>query len=405
MQVSSWFPVLFPLLLAGLYAPAQEYARKAVVEPVPSTGFYQISVTPELTSAAKADLSDLRIVDDKQRQVPYLLRPALVPLSQSTFAEYPVLGIKTDTARTVVELAVQGSGGTNRVSLVMGNTAVERYTSLSGSNDGRQWFIIDDRILLRSTGADGTGSFVQTVHFPLSRYSFLKLVIYNGATDPLNILKAGVYTGVDGQEPVQWITNPRLSWQQKDSSDRHSYVLIRQNAPYLVDKVMLQVSGPKFYSRRVRLYEMSQKGTRKLLADELISSAEESSLAVNSIKAASLMLQIENGDNPPLALTDVLTQQVAKYMVVLLEKGKSYHLLAGNPDAARPQYDLVQFRDSIPAHLTTLAFGALEHAVTDVRTTPWLEKNFWLWPAIVVMIIAMGLLTYKLLADMKKEER
>lgn len=389
-------------ILPALYAQGQEFARRAALAPVPSSGFYQIPVTPELTGAAKADLSDMRILDEKQRQVPYLVRLAPTPLPGAAFTEYPILNIHTDTARTTVALAVKDGKGTDRVSLVMGNTAVERFSSLSGSLDGRQWFIIDDRLLLRSTGADGSGSFVQTLHFPLTTYPYLKLVIYNGATDPLNILKAGVYTDGKGQEPIKWTTNPQPAWVQKDSSDGYSYISIRHDAPYLVDEVLLEVEAPEFYNRRIKLYETNDKGGRNLLADGFLSSAGLSSIRVNSRKAATLLLQVKNGDNPPLSLKGLSTVQVPKYAVASLEEGVAYHLVAGNPDAILPQYDLAHFRDSIPVALATLGFGPLQ-VISKEEASLWQSKNFWLWPAIVVMIIAMGLLTFKLLRDMNRE--
>jgi hypothetical protein len=396
--------VLLLFILTVLNGHAQKFARKAMLEPAYATGFYQIAVSPELTSAAKSDLSDLRIMDGKQRQVPYLIRHVSMDLSRTTFTEYPVLDIHTDSTRTVVELAVKGGEGTDKISLVMGNTAVERFTSLSGSNDRRQWFIIQEHILLRSMGSDGSGSFVQSVYFPYSRYPYLKLVIYNGYSDPLNILNAGIYRDAKGAEPVNWITNPLPSIVQKDSSNGYTYVHINHNAPYLLDRLLFQISSPRFYNRRVQLFELIDKGNRTLLADAALSSAAEPVITLARVKAKSLLLQIENGDNPPLAIASVRSVQVPQYIVAYLEKGEVYHLLAGNPDAPLPQYDLTQFKDSIPSKIVTLSYGPLLAVAQEERNVFWQESRFWLWPAIVVMVLVLGLLTHRLLSDMQREE-
>ena len=90
-------------------------------------------------------------------------------------------------------------------------------------------------------------------------------------------------------------------------------------------------------------------------------------------------------------------------LVAYLEKGKTYYLVGGSETVMRPQYDLVQFRDSIPDRLDVLHYGELV-----ANTAPLGETNMysrvWLWPSIILMIGILGLLTVKLMRDMRRKE-
>jgi hypothetical protein len=83
-----------------------------------------------------------------------------------------------------------------------------------------------------------------------------------------------------------------------------------------------------------------------------------------------------------------------------LEKEKDYQLVAIDPPAAAPVYDLEQFRDRLPALIPSLTYGPVE---TTVMVKDESISRNWLWPAIIGMILVLGLLTYRLTGEMRKK--
>jgi hypothetical protein len=398
--------LLFLLVLAAFGATAQDFRVKAPLQPVPVSGFYSIPVQPALTAHAKADLSDVRIREGGKGQVAYLLRRSAGAPAGTALTPFPILSnVLTDSGETVVELAVQGVEGTDRLSLLIANTAAARYTALSGSPDRRHWYTINDGILLRPAGEDRAGSVEQAVYFPFSRYPFLRLRIRNGRSDPLNILQAGVHRDTAQRTGPLFVANPAPSFTQKDSSDGYSYIAIRSPEPYLLDRLQLQVSGPPFYSRPAQLFDSAYRSNGKLvpLLSFDLSSNNPASVDLEGLKAASLLLKIDNGDNPPLKVTGVQAEQLQRALVAYLEGGKKYELLAGNEGAAAPRYDLAHFADSIPASLQTLSYGPLAVTGAAVQQQKW-KEGWWLWPAIVLMVGVLGLLTYRLVGEVGRKE-
>lgn len=57
-------------------AAAQNFSVKGLLNAVEKNGFYTIDVTPELSSYIANDFRDLRIADDKEKFVPYIVRSA-----------------------------------------------------------------------------------------------------------------------------------------------------------------------------------------------------------------------------------------------------------------------------------------------------------------------------------------
>lgn len=396
----AFFILLFccqSLMLTG-----QEFKVKAALDPVDMPGFYKIPVRPELTAHAKANFSDLRITDNHNKQVPFIIRQSLPAISGGSFIEFPVLQTKTDSVTTTIEISCPIVTGNDHLFLIIANNAVDRFISISGSNNRQQWFIIKENILLRSSGLDDSGSFVQSVHFPFSKYSYYKIVINNGHTDPLNIIRAGIFTDNTDYSPQHLTANPPVSFSQLDSSNGVSYLTIHQRDAYLLDRIMLSIEGPKYYKRTANLYYSSNKGTKQYILSFEITSDSLPVILVNALKAKSLLIEINNKDNPPLTVNSVRTKQISKDLVAYLEKEKTYFIMAGDENLAAPQYDLLQFRDSIPQQLAPISYSHLQPAGMDVPSNKLLGMSYWLWSAMVITIFALGFLTFRLLSDMKR---
>jgi len=394
------------LLLLPNGAFAQGFKVKAPLDAVTETGFYKIPVTPELTTYAKADLSDIRIAADSSVFVPYINRSEIKKPSQDAFISCPILSTATEGKYTMAVVKNASDSGTASLSFIIANTAVQRRTALSGSDDNNNWYIIDDAIWLTRSYRNNDGNFIQTLSFPFSKYKYFRLKIYNGSSDPLKIVSAGIFKNPDTATVPGYVTNPAASFIQKDSSNHNSYIIIKNKTPYLTGRIALDVTGPKFYDRAATAYVLysaaDSSRINEPVASFTISSGKPCIFNINSQRAYTIIIDISNKDNPPLRVTGVTTSQEQQYLVAYLEKGKNYSLLAGNADADAPQYDLSHFKENIPAVIPTLNYGTFAPVkIARAVTTPP-AKNYWLWPTIIIAVILLSFLTYRLMNDMKK---
>ncbi len=388
------------LLFFSFSVKGQPFGWKAKLEPVSASGFYQLRLRTDVLAVAKSDLADLRLLDDKGRNVAFIIRQPNTEGAE--FIRFPILQTATDSLFTTVQLNAGAIDGSDHVYLIMANTNVERRASVSGSNDGKSWYIIKDDVVLTNTAQTSSDKFVQLLQYPFNRYRFLKLKIDNQKTDPVHIVNAGVYNqnGTNGNQ--SYIENDPTSFTQKDSGNK-TYLFIQQQKPFVIDRIKLTVSGPPFFKRQAIVYTASNgEKSKSLLTTFELSSAKEPVVNVPSIKTTKLWIEIENVDNTPLSFTAVSTEVLQRYMIAYLQKGKDYFLAAGNEKAAAPNFDLAHFRDSIGAALPVINYGVLIAQNNNLKEE---NSNYnWLWPAIILMMLALAALTFRLLKDVKQKE-
>src|SRR3569623_277910 len=145
------FLLLSALLCGNLHA---QFKNKAALQPVVKTGFYAINITPELSSYLKADFSDLRVLDDKDKQVPYIIRSITPPVNINSNGYQPLTIVKNelgDSGKTVLVIENQGKQNTGNLVLLIRNASVSRTANLSGSDDGKKWYSVVENISLQKT--------------------------------------------------------------------------------------------------------------------------------------------------------------------------------------------------------------------------------------------------------------
>jgi hypothetical protein len=403
-----------------LFAAAQQFRYKAALDSVKQTGFYQLNISPVISSFSKTDFSDIRITDDKGVWIPHIVKNKLPGLQQSLFKEFPVLS-NTIIDSGQSELIIENKGSTmlinnesmksiNEILLFIKNASVSRYATLSGSNDKNHWFIIAENILLSKAYSTTENYFTNSVRFDYSDYRFFKLVINNEKADPLNIIKAGSYTDLVYRTMPYAISNPDPVIYQKDSSDGRSYILVKNNAAYHIDGIAIGISGAKFFERAANLYLTESDSSLSSInynsaASFNIFSSGTNVFDIKKIKAKAFYIVIENKDNPPLKINSIRTEQHINNIITYLEKDKHYFLLTDNEAASQPDYDLAVFKDSIPKNSDTIGIGAfikVEAIQADkIKNT---GNKWWLWPAIIGAMLMLAFLSWKLLGDMKKTD-
>lgn len=388
---------IVPVLLLLCMQVHAQFKNKAALQPVNKTGFYSITVTPELSSYVKTDFSDLRVMDEKGQQVPYVIKGTVTNEYDTTYTQLKIIKDKqNDSGKSIITIANTEKTSLSSIALLIRNASVSRNIDITGSDDNIHWFsIIDNGILERKEITD-TDRYVQAISFPLSSYRYLNLAVYNGKNAPLNIISAGVLklTGTKNGVPV--VYNPVGDIVQADSSDGYSYIHITDKNTYHKLLVKARLTGQKFFNRTGRII-----ADNKIIAGIQIL-ADTSTVIVSPVfKAKDWWVQIYNGDNPPLKVTSIETAQELKHVVAWLDSGKTYHLEMNDSSAVAPVYDLQQFKDSIPNSVAEIKYSNIQpiEIVKPVAATGFF-KQAWIWPVMIGVLAVLVLFTMKLAREM-----
>ena len=379
------------LLIVSPYLQAQSgFKYKASLPVIDSSGFYLINLKPELVAKTKPGFADLRIRQGDGQFAPYIRSDNLVSKDKQRFQVFPQVNFtsKTDTG-TVYVISNLDRLTINELWLRLRNTAVSRTVSLTGSDDLKDWYAIKENVILEEAGTNDRGNYEQLLQFPSSTYHYLKILVNDKNKVPVKILQAGIYYKPFEQQ--SYVELPQPNFVQKDSGNV-SRITLKFKDSYQLNRLHLNLSGTKFFMRRVHLYQVEGNNRYEIADTQILSAKPVQELFIHA-RGPQIELEIFNGDNPVLKLEEVHAFQIRQSIISYLEKGQPYTLLLGNPKASEPNYDIKFFTDSIKTQLPEINTGTLmKNAESQAKLKK--EKADLTWLIWIAAIAALGLLTF-----------
>lgn len=375
----------------------------AQLEEVKEPGFYQIELSPAVIAKLQPAFQDLRIVDEKGRQVPYMLQSLSIPGTgmRNTSTQIPIISKRIEADKQTHVVAENNlNSSINNLVLLIKNADATRTITISGSDDLGQWYVIKENVTLDKWYADTADTFARHLSFPNSNYRYLKIIIHGKDILPLNII--GVTVPVHGlpQSPG-YIQVPSPSISQKDSSDGYSYIALGFNDFYWINRLSLHVSGTKFFRRNLYISDNNAPANEQV-PYSLISN--EALVYDISHKTNNILLKIQNDDNQALRLTGANAYQIKRSAITWLEKGNGYKLVFGDSLVTVPRYDLAFFKDSIKDIPVSLTHGKIEinNVLTQKETGGIMTSKIWIWFTIVGVLSILLLFTFRMMRDINK---
>ncbi len=406
-RISVFFCMLI-VLCSNAQMSGYKYAAR--VNTVPQSGFYNIALTPQMTAHLKKDLSDLRIANDSGKWVPHILHiPAYEIVNESVLFDVSFSIVQNNKTSTVVSIKRDTSEISNLI-LNISNTAAQRFCTLSGSNDSKNWFVINDSILL-SPSPEETGTSARIcIQFPAVKYPFLKLNLLNNNKDPFNII--GMLSSGKPWHPLHFnvppaVENPASEIQQKDSGNI-SYIKVTQADNYQFSTLSIAFAGAKYFSREMDLCIPSSNnifGTPVQTFTVSNNSTLNFNFTIQKVKVFYLL--IHNADNPALKVSSVQTASEYTFLSSYLEKGQSYRLLMDNAAALLADYDLAKLKlpnaiDSTP-YLQTDEIISIEKK-QPVEVVKKDNGKIILWSVIIGILLLLLFFTMKMLKEINKNK-
>ncbi|MFB9841742.1 hypothetical protein [Mucilaginibacter ginsenosidivorans] len=378
-----------------------QFKYRADIANIDSSGVYKIELQPDfIAKSVKGELYDIRIDDETGKFVAYSIITNPLDKVKPVFVDFPE--VKPNTASDSATIYIAENKGKTRISelwLQLKNTAVSRLANLSGSDDLQHWFAIREDIRLQDGGESENTEFDQVLNFPASDYRYFRVTIRNKNKDMVKVIRSGIYVSDEaGLNKMMLSPLPAVRLSSRGESKQTSY-FVELGDSYLVNQLHLDVSSPKYYNRRISIYDVGNNINQALIDTRISSSG--SNYFIISAKTNKLRVDIVNGDDNPLIIKDIRAYQQKQFAVSYLEKRHHYALLAGDSTANEVSYDL-SFMHSEPLSQFSLishsavyenpAFGARHFAVKR-------DYTLLIWVSIAVVLLILGLLTWRMVKE------
>ena len=129
------------LILSGLLITsvgrAQSFRYRAAVDAVQQPGLQRILLPPGVVGHLNADLTDIRLYDAQQREIPYrLIRQQ--PTQTAPFVDYEITSRQSrPNVATTLVIRNRAKSRINSLDILLKNTNVGKKARISGSSDAQ----------------------------------------------------------------------------------------------------------------------------------------------------------------------------------------------------------------------------------------------------------------------------
>ena len=309
---------------------------------IPAAGLVHVNLPATTLDAAQPGLEDLRIVDSKWDQVPYLIE-RLLPDAESMIrpAEFRStiengathLNLKTGTRAPIVG-----------VSLETPATRFMKAVDVEGSHDGTTW--------TKLAGGDSlfqlpNGATKLRVSLPEGAWEFLRITVDDLGSPPVPFTGAQLHKART-TAPAEAVP---ITIKTRDESPGTTRFALDLGAANLTLGSLRIESNEPVFTRGVTLAvpEVGDDGIRERnIADAVIyrvnvNGKNEAHLEIpleSQIHTRELFVLIRNEDSPPLSIDTVRADRRLVRLTFFANQPGRYSLLSSNTQCAAPRYDL-----------------------------------------------------------------
>jgi hypothetical protein len=396
---------------------AGQFSGKSDIPVVELSGYYHLSVSPDVLAVAQDNLADIRIRNRQSgEEISYLLRTENPVQLQSSFEYYQLLqnDFNPNDSITSVVIDNEGKKTVDQFCVIIRNADISKFISVKGSEDKLQWYAVKQTSRVNTIVKNDENSEILIVDIPKGDYRYYVLEISNPQHEPVKVLHVGKYQY--SEILGKYTRLPVSGFVRKDSTNKKSYIYftaVRRN--YIANRISFEINNDKPFRRETRLMSQEISKDKKALAYPIrsfvLSSENEHSIELGNTRLnKSLFLEIDNKDNIPLAIQEITFYQLNRYLTVYLEKGVAYTLFCGDKKLSAPEYDIRYFEQNIPESPPILELQLFEEiAVSDepdpAKSPNFMETPLFLWSVIAIVGIVLLWICFRMIRETKKVSR
>jgi hypothetical protein len=382
----------------------------AKVNSVAVKEFYRIQIAPEIRSASKSDFSNLRLFNDKNQEVPYLIEYSTQESSKEQFEDFSIVSRLIMSKKSTSICFKNPYQKINEITLVINNSEVTKKYNLSGSNDQKEWFGIVNNASLSDLNNESSTTVSKRISFPLCSYKYLKIDLDNTKTLPINIRQIGTIKNSFQPGKFKEVLAKDKIITQLPSEKK---TLIKVTFPFAqdIDKIVFDIKQPTLFNRKTIIYSIEKiksknkvEVTKKVLTEFTLDSNSKNDFTTSISKIKELYIEIENQDNPRLDITSISFFQKPIYLIAQLNPTEKYTVETGRENLTTPVYDLIYFENEIENIREEVQMSDIHYQNKEekeaVKEPFWQQKEF-MWLCIIVAGITILLFSIRLTKDIK----
>jgi hypothetical protein len=372
------------------------------------SSYRAVFLDEQVYAGATQDLRDLRIVDGKGQFVPYYIDSGYEESAerQVKYATELVGTVKKEKDTSVLDFKVTPLGEHvdiqgNILTISLPQDYFLKHVEVFGSYDATAWEFVQKDDLYRTESLKKDTIDLNDTY----TYSYYRLKILNNVE------------GLDFSQLQLSYNTSAIQWQDYQKNAKPTYEMkqeagftdiIIQNADHLKIKEVQLLAAGNFKRNYEVLGPDEEHIETEGVAELFRLNFKDATIADTTITAAlpitssSFKVRINNQDDLPLDISDIQIKYNLDKVVFEDRGSESYHVLYGNDNVVKPQYDIVNFKSHIEQE--GVALGSLgEQMVISEKTKEsapapkgFASKPWFSGVIIVISVVLIGLIGNKL---------
>lgn len=406
--------LLLSLLLTGSIATGQieKYNYQRPLENVDGV-WHSIPLQDDIFSKISPRFSDIRIYGITPQsdtvEVPFIVNVKQGHRTQKTI-DFKLINQTKNDGGYYFTFEIPDNKEINQLKLEFKEANFDWTASLEGSHDQQEWFVVTDKQRIISIRNDHTDYSFTRLNFPSVNYRFLRLRIApDGPAPTLLSAKITEEQFTKGSYKSYSIAEIDISQQ-----GRHTIADLKLTQAVPVSFLSVSVKDTIDYYRQITIQYLADSsetsaGTQyhyNTITSGTLSSLESNEFGFSTVIAKNFKISIDNRDNVPLKISSFELKGYEHELVARFTEPARYVLVYGNPNARQPSYDIVNFKNKIPASPPSVAVGP-ETSVTKPQSAsvrPLFENQWWLWVVMGAIILLLGYFSLQMLRKTPREE-
>jgi len=387
-----------------------QYKKQIGVSDIEGIGRVKIDV--EVYNNSKYDLSDLRVIDDDGKEVPYKLETLKSEKEAVCFEPkmYNLSNVPYEYTEFYLDVGEENKT-INRLQIVTPDKNFRKKVEIWGSDDGIKWLNIRDDANIFSFYNEEYRTSLTDIKFPDTRRRFFKIVIWDREERSLKVEGCLVYDEKIVKVSLGSLPFKILSREENNQKKRTEIILdvIYKNIPK--KEVNLKFSSDR-YHRNVWVFGSDDAEDWQFLSSAIIymfnKENKNNIISFPESRNRYFKLFIYNQDDPPIKIDDMSIKINQCFVNFPVKRNKKYYLFYGNSYAERPLYEferLLSFMETEKKVLLDLGDEQLNEKFSRIKEVIMEEETVFVWSMIAFVIIALGYLIFKSLKGINEKRR
>ncbi len=378
-----------------------QFVKPVVLPPsLSGEGLVELLLDREVFRESNPGATDLRLVSDQGQETPYALVVQEKKLSRNPVSvRLRDLGFVPGEYSSFVADLDQSASRHSEVELDIEDQNFRRPVQVETSFDAATWAVVHDAAEIYDFTPDDQQFKARNtrVKYPESAAPYLRVKVYNRDEPPLQIEGAAVFLTEDfPARETAYRPETVATRQDAETGDTiHQLDLGAKGTP--VNRLSFQTDSENF-QREAGVagsadgkdwVELGRGSIYAFDTPKFVGNSLELEFAESRFRY--YRIQVADGDDAPLPLTDFTLHGVDRKLLFQPQPGKAYSLYYGNPVAVAPSYDLAQIVPYLEiADLPVAALGRQEaNEAFSGLDLPLTERLPWLMPAGVALAALM----------------